>query len=55
MESEQKHVETKEGQSTYEQIAEVAGFIHDRLGNVEDPTGLNNTVEEYAKHEGEQE
>lgn len=33
----------------YEDIAEAADFVHDRLGNVEEPTGLNNTVEEYVK------
>ena len=37
----------------YEGIAQVADFVHDRLGNVEEPTGLNNTVEEYVEDEDE--
>lgn len=36
----------------YEGMARVADFVHDRLGNVEEPTGLNNRVEEYVKNRG---
>lgn len=34
----------------YEDVAEAADFIHDRLG-VEGALGLNNTVEEYMEEE----
>ncbi|GIQ71138.1 hypothetical protein [Xylanibacillus composti] len=55
MPDEQKNLENATDQHFFEEIAEVADFIHDRLGDVEDPTGLNNTVEEYAEHENQEE
>ena len=36
----------KEDDDLYDEIAEAADFIHDRLG-VEGAIGFNNTVEEY--------
>jgi uncharacterized UPF0160 family protein len=35
----------------YEEIAEAADFVNDRLDNFVAPTALNNTVEEYAQGE----
>lgn len=39
----------------HEDLAKIADFVHDRLGNVEEPTGLNNTIEEYSQHKGKDE
>lgn len=35
----------------YEDIAQAADFVHDRLDNIVEPTALNNTVEEYVREE----
>jgi hypothetical protein len=32
----------------YEGVAKTANFVNKRLGDADAPTGLNNTVEEYA-------
>jgi|GEM_PF-5286214 len=46
------HRKQKDDDDLYDEIAEAADFIHDRLG-VEGAMGFNNTVEEYmGKDEG---
>lgn len=38
----------------YEEVAEAADFVNDRLDNIIAPTALNNTVEEYVEDEGKE-
>lgn len=40
--------EQKNEEEVYEGVAKAANFVNERLGNADAPTGLNNTVEEYA-------
>ncbi len=45
---------SQDEQTFYEEMAEIADFIHDRIGADGQPLGFNNTPEEYAEQsEGE--